>query len=486
MFDPHRNWWAQSSRNARRTMLGASVLVIGLVAASTAVWASPESSPAPTPTATSSDQALADSSAKNKLLASKIAGLEKDLADAKAKAKAKSKATPTPAPKAPAAPPVTDDDPPSDDPDPSPLVIYRDVDSSDESQPAPPAPDPTPEPAPAVTAPARDTLVSPDQRYFGMYTAQAPFNFATFDDTSTKVGVQPGIVGYFGGWDQTFRADVIKKSWARGMLPLLTWESRPINAPNSEAVNPEYSLPRIIGDPEAGVPGAFDDYLHQYARDIVASGLPLAIRLDHEMNGSWYPWGEETYGGKPLNGNRPGDYVRMWQHVHDIFEAEGANDLVIWVWAPNIINNLNTKAQSAEFLARHYPGDEYVDWVGLSGYLRAPFRAENTFSFDYIFGKSLTQLRALTKKPIFLAEVGATEVGNHKPAYVADFMQAFTRPQNADVIGFAWFNLTVTTVSGGDRVTNDWRIESRADSLAAFTNGITNPAAGFALTPYPK
>ena len=151
-------------------------------------------------------------------------------------------------------------------------------------------PDPAPQQAPEVTAPPRDELAAPDSRYFGLYTAQAPFNFGSFDDAASKVGVQPGIVGYFGGWDQTFRADVVKKAWARGMLPLLTWESRPINAPNSAAVDPEYSLPRIIGDPAAGVPGAFDDYLRQYARDIAATGLPLAIRLDHEMNGSWYPW----------------------------------------------------------------------------------------------------------------------------------------------------------------------------------------------------
>ena len=158
---------------------------------------------------------------------------------------------------------------------------------------------------------------------------------------------------------------------------------------------------------------------------------------------------------------------------------------MIWIWAPNIINNLAAHAQTPEFLARHYPGDEYVDWVGLSGYLRAPFKRENTFTFDYVFGRSLGQLRELTDKPILLAETGATEVGGHKPAYVTDFMDAFARPENADIVGFAWFNLTVTTISGGERVTNDWRLESRADSLAAFREGLTDPAAGFALTPYP-
>ena len=56
---------------------------------------------------------------------------------------------------------------------------------------------------------------------------------------------------------------------------------------------------------------------------------------------------DATCTGNSLNGNSPGDYVKMWRHVHDIFEAEGANQYVIWVWAPNIVNNLPAWAKSS-------------------------------------------------------------------------------------------------------------------------------------------
>lgn len=167
-----------------------------------------------------------------------------------------------------------------------------------------------------ITAPARADLVAPTSRYYGMYTEQAPFNWATFDATSAKVGVAPNLVGYFSGWDETFRANAVTRAWAQGRMPMMTWESRPINAGNDSNVAPEYSLPKIIG-------GDFDAYLHQYAKDIVATGLPLAIRLDHEMNGIWYPWSETDGQGKSINGNSAGDYVKMWRHVHDIFQQEG-------------------------------------------------------------------------------------------------------------------------------------------------------------------
>jgi hypothetical protein len=329
---------------------------------------------------------------------------------------------------------------------------------------------------PAITAPSLASILDPDYRYFGMYTEQAPFNWATLDSTAAKIGASPNLVGYFSGWDEDFRSEAVTRSWQQGRVPLLTWESRPIGSGNDVIEEPEYSLPRIIE-------GGFDDYLRTYARDIVATGLPLVIRLDHEMNGVWYPWNEVTSKGVSINGNSRGDYVKMWQHVHDIFEAEGANEYVGWLWAPNIVNNLPALQKDPAFLASLYPGDEYVDWVGLSGYLRPAFKPDQKFTFDYSFGSSLDQLRALTDKPILLAEIGASETGGHKPAWVTSFFESFTAEENADIIGFSWFNLAVTTYVEGERSTNDWRIDSRADSLLAFITGLSNPAAEFRLTP---
>ena len=210
--------------------------------------------------------------------------------------------------------------------------------------------------------------------------------------------------------------------------------------------------------------GAYDDYLRQYARDVAALGLPMAIRLDHEMNGGWYPWAEQDLERRrPINGNSPGDYVAMWRHVHDIFEAEGANEYVIWVWAPNIVNNLPACATGrARTLRSLYPGDEYVDWVGLSGYYRPPYKADQTPTFDYTFDRSLDQLRAITDKPILLAEIGASEIGGNKPAWVTDLFDALARPENADVSRVRLVQPHRHHASAaGERVTNDWRIESR-------------------------
>ncbi|MCB2177626.1 MAG: hypothetical protein KQH57_17595 [Actinomycetales bacterium] len=336
------------------------------------------------------------------------------------------------------------------------------------------AANPTPTPQPLPSAPSLAQLIHPSTRQFGLYTAQSPFNWAGWDDVVAKVGVRPTIAGYFQGWDKPFRSDAVVRSWRKGAMPLLSWESIDSSAGNDQAIDPAYSLPRIID-------GTYDDYLRTYARDVVALGLPLAIRLDHEMNGSWYPWAERDWGGGFQNGNHKGDYVKMWRHVHDIFEQEGANAYVLWIWAPNIVNRLPSYARSSSwYMKTLYPGDAYVDWVGLSGYFRPPYASDQTPTFSYTFDRSLAQLREVAPgKPILLAEVGASEIGDQKPEWVTSFFDAFADPRYDDIVGLAWFHHAITTYSGGTRVTNDWRIDSRRDSLQAFVDGITDPAAGF-------
>ena len=91
----------------------------------------------------------------------------------------------------------------------------------------------------------------------------------------------------------------------------------------------------------------------QWATAAKAWGHPFFLRFDHEMNGNWqFPWAEL------LNGNKPGDYVKAWRHVHDMFTSLGATN-VSWVWCPNVSGG------STRPMAQLYPGDAYVDLTQL-------------------------------------------------------------------------------------------------------------------------
>jgi mannan endo-1,4-beta-mannosidase len=311
---------------------------------------------------------------------------------------------------------------------------------------------------PVVATMNRDQILA-RRGLLGIYTAQVPFNFAEVNGVHAAVQRRSDIVGYFASWSDPFRADAVQESWKRGYVPLVTWESRTTTGLGGEAHDPDYSLPVILS-------GRHDDYIRSWARGVRELGLPLIIRLNHEMNAAWYPW-SEVYGatGEPVNGNRRGDYARTWRHVHRIFAEEGANEQVIWLWSPNRVNRIPRQPPPIEF----YPGDEYVDWIGMSAYHRF---YDKEATFDETFGVTLPLLREVTAKPILLAEIGATEIGGRKVEWTRDLFRGLQR--NPDIIGFVWFNFTVTAPVEGVLATNDWRM----DSTPAATRAVREELAG--------
>jgi beta-mannanase len=226
------------------------------------------------------------------------------------------------------------------------------------------------------------------------------------------------------------------------MLPIVAWEPWDHSATGearSRGAQPEYRLSRIAG-------GDFDDYIRSWADGIKALGYPVGIRFAHEMNGFWYPWCEQS------NGNRPGDYVKAYRHVHDLFRAAGAEN-VIWLWSPNVTY------PGAEPLEGLYPGDDYVDWIGLSGYYGTE-GVESYRSFNAIFTRTFDELRTFTDRPIVITETGATDSDGAKARYVREMFAQL--PDHPDVIGVIWFEL---------RNDVDWRVATAPAAAKAFGQG---------------
>lgn len=291
---------------------------------------------------------------------------------------------------------------------------------------------------------------------FGMYTQQSPFSYAEFDQNEAAFNRDAQVSGYFGDWAHDYRPDAASEAWLRGQVPLLTWESTDKVGKTGE-LQPDYSNAQIIS-------GRYDDYIRKYATDIKNAGLPLIIRFDQEMQLiNAYPWADD------YNGNEQGSYAAMWRHVHDIFDQVGANDLVVWMWAPNRINQIPDRPKPKAF----YPGDAYVDLVAIDAYWRVT-DLDDEPTFQNTFGPTLPYLREFGK-PLWIAETGATDTGGKKIEWTRDFFDALQRPENADIRGFMLFALTVTSNQG----TSNWSWTSTAASVQAAREGFV--ASGFGL-----
>ena len=108
---------------------------------------------------------------------------------------------------------------------------------------------------------------------------------------------------------------------SHGSIPFYSWGSQSIPVP-SNLSEPNFQLSDVIS-------GTYDSYIRKFAEAAKAWGHPFFLRFNWEMNGGWFAWAEG------VNGNKSGEYVAAWRHVHDIFTSVGATNAT-WVWCPNV------------------------------------------------------------------------------------------------------------------------------------------------------
>jgi hypothetical protein len=273
-------------------------------------------------------------------------------------------------------------------------------------------------------------LLYPKKKFFGVAADGAPASLKPVDQFAAKAGKNPNLIEFYSAFGDQYEAQLVQKTWNAGALAYIAWEPM------------KTSLSSIAA-------GKYDAYIRQYADSVKQLNLPVAISFAHEMNGFWYPWGTKHATAK--------QFVSAWKHVHDIFAQEGATQ-VIWVWSPNAINPMPSVR-----LAPYWPGDAYVDWVGVIGY----YGLYGPATYKTLYQPTMTQIRAFTRKPFIIAET-ASEGGARKPADIADLFLGTAK--HPDVIGFVWFNFLKET---------DWRITSSPEAAAAFRRQAQNPRFGF-------
>ncbi|HEU5104583.1 MAG TPA: glycosyl hydrolase [Solirubrobacterales bacterium] len=236
---------------------------------------------------------------------------------------------------------------------------------------------------------------------------------------------------------------------SHGAIPFFSWSSQSI--PSTEE-QPDYQLADVIS-------GRYDGFIRDWATDARRWGRPFFLRFNWEMNGDWFPWAEDA------NGNRPGEFVRAWRHVHDIFSDAGATN-PIWVWCPNV--DFEDKFRSLRSL---YPGDDYVEWTCLDGYNSGtnPAKDDRWRSFDQLYRHSYDEIvnEIAPSKPMVLGEIASSEQGGSKAQWIAEMLRDLP-VEYPKVRGLVWF----------DKFENgmDWPIETSESAVAAFAAGIGSPA----------
>ncbi len=254
----------------------------------------------------------------------------------------------------------------------------------------------------------------------------------------TALGTSPSYAMYFVDKDMGFPKDIVHFNAKRHIRTVLSQEL--VSYSNKDDY---HTLDSILA-------GRWDGYFRQFAREARASHQPIYYRFGYEMNGDWMVWGEQ-----------PEKFTKAWKRAWKIFKEEKATN-VKWVFSANVVWDEKTVAKD---IVPYYPGDKYVDIVGLDGYNFGDSHSRNHKwkSFTEVFEVSLNGLKKhFPTKPLWITEIGCAE-GIGKSDWIQDFFGHF----NADpaIRVFVWFNEDKQYAGEPN-----WRFDSDKDSAAKFRN----------------
>jgi mannan endo-1,4-beta-mannosidase len=281
-----------------------------------------------------------------------------------------------------------------------------------------------PSPAPGRPYNVSGLLDPAGGKFLGVQAPGAPDSLGPVRSFAASAGIRPNLIGEYMAWNKPMDTQAATNAWSYGALYYMVWE-------------PYGTTVAAIAD------GRSNSYITQFAQQVRALNLPVAISFGHEMNGYWYPWG--------TTGATAAQFVSAWRLIHRLFAAAGASN-VIWVWNPNVIS-----AEPQLDLAAYYPGNAYVSWVGVTGY----FSATGPDTFDSLYGPTMQEIRGFTSKPFIIAE---TSVQTGPDAVAAAQSLVSGVRQRPDVLGFVWFDYQKAGV--------DWRLQTRPPVRAAIAAGL--------------
>jgi mannan endo-1,4-beta-mannosidase len=286
------------------------------------------------------------------------------------------------------------------------------------------------------------TLVLPSGRRahrFGVSTPHGPRSADELAAVTMLLGRRPSMLLWYNDFESSPPMAELAAAAAFGAEPVITWE------PWRWSGTAHPPTPVSLADIAAG---AFDGYIAQWGDALARWPHRVLLRFAHEFDGDWYPWGA-------AGGTTPQQYVAAWRHVHDALRARGAE--VTWVWNPSAAPG------PPPALVDWYPGDDYVDALGIDGYNWGTSQPWSEWhSPAEIFDPVVAALREVGDDlPLLFAEVGCAEAGGDKGAWISEFAAYLTRlAGEREVWGFVWFDHDKET---------DWRLASSPAAAAAMS-----------------
>jgi len=200
-----------------------------------------------------------------------------------------------------------------------------------------------------------------------------------------------------------FPTEEVKVVSAAGRTPFIRLMMR---GTQDGGADPQHTLQLLLD-------GRWDAELARWAGQARDTRVPLMIEFGTEVNGDWFPWSGRWNGagtkagfGDPSRADGPERFREGFRRLVTLFRAHGATN-VTWVFHVNATSHPD---QSWNRISEYYPGDDVVDWLGVSIYGPQHPSESQCASFRDLLAPAYVELAALSStKPIAVLEWGVSE-----------------------------------------------------------------------------
>ncbi len=261
-------------------------------------------------------------------------------------------------------------------------------------------------------------------------------------------------------WD--FPTEFMQKNYEDGKIVELTYQITNSNNIDLFGYTPNIDIYRGIKDEE----------IRKFARQAKEFGHPFLFRLNNEMNSDW-----TSYSGV-INMSDPEIYVSNWRRFYNIFKEEGVNN-AIWIYNPN--DNNYPPCNWNNFLA-YYPGDEYVQMIGITGYNTGTYYSAVTGEawreFETIYDKIDAKYQPFFSEfPWIITEFSSSSIGGDKAKWIDDMFDCINKYKNIKIA--VWFSYADYDYRPGfeDKVARPYWLDETEKTVNAFSKGLKKSRA---------
>jgi Glycosyl hydrolase family 26 len=249
---------------------------------------------------------------------------------------------------------------------------------------------------------------------------------ASYEQT---VGKRVAWVYFSNNWYRSRAFPLATATWirSRGSVPFIRLMLR--SSAENPTPDPLFTLAAINR-------GDFDASLQAWGQAAKKFGTPLIVEWGTEMNGFWFAWNAKWNGG--VTGAET--FRQAYRHIITTIKAQGATNIT-WVFHANWDDD---PVKSWNRLESYYPGNDVIDWLGVSVY--SALQPTDTYwtNFTKQMDEVYPRLAGLGDKPIMLLEFGATKNNPRgtQAAWAEDALDTIFSDRYPNLRGFSWWNET--------------------------------------------